>query len=257
MSHRKAVREGNQIEFLRNGNESSCHAPSYKERGKDRRLRDVSVLKGKIGEEFAETLAERAAAGVQVSCLFDGVSAAKMDLSLIDDMDQAGARVAWFHSPCWYTLHKLNNRMHCRILVVDGCVGFTGGVGIADEWNGDCEDPKHWRETHVRVEGSAVRDLLGAFWEHWSEATEQMLTGSHFPDIPSFDGARCTSPAVRSRRQAPSWKLFTRLSRAPEGVYGLRPATSSHARLSSTSFAAVAAASRCASSSTAPIATKK
>lgn len=182
------VREGNNIQVLRNGDEIF---PAMLDaiRGAQKTVVFETYLywKGKIGEEFAEALAERASAGAQVSCLFDAVGAAKMDLSLIEDMDQAGARVAWFRPPRWYTLHKLNNRTHRRILVVDGCVGFTGGVGIGDEWSGDCEDPDHWRETHVRVEGPAVRDLLGAFWEHWTEATEQMLTGSHFPDLASSD----------------------------------------------------------------------
>lgn len=182
------VREGNHIQVLRNGNEIfPAMLQAIKGAQKTVVFETYLYWKGKIGQEFADALAERASAGVQVSCLFDGVGAAKMDPLLIDDMDQAGARVAWFRPPHWYTLHKLNNRTHRRILVVDGCAGFAGGVGIADEWDGDCEDPDHWRETHVRVEGPAVRDLLGAFWEHWTEATEQMLTGSHFPDIPSFD----------------------------------------------------------------------
>lgn len=182
------VRGGNQIQVLRNGNEIfPAMLEAIRSAEKTIAFETYLYWKGKIGEEFADALSERALAGVQVSCLLDGVGAAKVDLSLIDDMDQAGVHVAWFRPPRWYTLQKLNNRTHRRILVVDGCVGFTGGVGIADAWTGDCEDPEHWRETHVRVEGPTIRDLLGAFWEHWSEATEQMLTGSHFPDIASFD----------------------------------------------------------------------
>ncbi|MGH3922384.1 MAG: phospholipase D-like domain-containing protein, partial [Pseudonocardiaceae bacterium] len=183
------VREGNKIQVLRNGNEIfPVMLDAIRNAQKAVVFETYLYWKGTIGEEFAEALAERASAGVQVSCLLDAVGAATMDFSLIDDMDQAGAHVAWFHPPRWYTLGKLNNRTHRRILVVDGCVAFTGGVGIADEWTGDCEDPDHWRETQVRVEGPAARDLLGAFWEHWAEATERMLTGSHFPDVASFDG---------------------------------------------------------------------
>lgn len=183
-----SVREGNRIQVLRNGDEIF---PAMLEaiRGAQKTIAFETYLywKGNIGGRFAEALAERAAAGVQVSCLFDGVGAVQMDRSLIHDMNGAGAQVAWFRSPCWYTLHKLNNRTHRRILVVDGYIGFTGGVGIADEWSGNCEDPDHWRETQVRIEGPASRDLLGAFWEHWTEATGQMLTGAHFPDIKIFD----------------------------------------------------------------------
>jgi cardiolipin synthase len=111
-----------------------------------------------------------------------------MDRALIDRLDDAGAKVAWFRPAKWYTLHKLNNRTHRKILVVDGRVGFTGGVGIAEEWTGNCEDPGHWRDTHVRVEGPAARDLLGGFLDNWAEATQCILSGpDHLPDLDGFD----------------------------------------------------------------------
>ncbi|MDP8975305.1 MAG: phospholipase D-like domain-containing protein [Actinomycetota bacterium] len=77
--------------------------------------------------------------------------------------------------------------MHRRVLVVDGRIGFAGGVGIAEQWTGNAEDPDHWRETHVKVEGPAVRDLLGAFLENWTEATGEILTGRHLPELAGFD----------------------------------------------------------------------
>ncbi len=182
------VREGNRIQVLRNGDEIfPAMLTAIKSAKKTVVFETYLYWKGNIGEEFAEALTERASAGVQVSCLFDGVGAAKMDRSLIRDMERAGAHVAWFRPPRWYTLHKLNNRTHRRVLVADGYIGFTGGIGIADEWCGNCEDPDHWRETQVRIEGPAARELLGAFWEHWTEATNHMLSGAHFPDIRVFD----------------------------------------------------------------------
>src|SRR6266700_2062319 len=143
---------------------------------------------GSIAPEFAHALAGRARAGVEVNVLLDAVGAAKMDRSLFDQLKEAGATVAWFRPPHWYTLHKLNNRTHRKILVVDGRVGFTGGVGIAEEWTGDCEDPGHWRDTHVRVEGPVVRDLLGGFLDNWAEATNVILAGTaHLPDLRGDD----------------------------------------------------------------------
>jgi hypothetical protein len=79
---------------------------------------------GSIAPEFAEALAERAEAGVEVNVLLDAVGAAKMDRGLIDRLEEAGAKVAWFRPPKWYTLHKLNNRTHRKILVIDGRVGL-------------------------------------------------------------------------------------------------------------------------------------
>src|SRR3712207_6336739 len=146
---------------------------------------------GSIAPEFAGALAERAEAGVEVNVLLDAVGAARMDHSLAERLERAGARVAWFRPVRWWTLHKLNNRSHRKILVVDGRVGFTGGAGIAEEGTGDCEDPDHWRDTHVRAEGPAVRDLLGGFLGNWAEAPGTILTGrGHLPVLePYEDGA--------------------------------------------------------------------
>jgi cardiolipin synthase len=77
--------------------------------------------------------------------------------------------------------------MHRRLLIVDGTLGFAGGVGIADVWMGDAEDPEHWRETHVVVEGPAVRDIAGGFQENWAEAAGVVLGPSHFPEVAAFD----------------------------------------------------------------------
>lgn len=95
--------------------------------------------------------------------------------------------VAFFRPPKWHTVHKLNNRMHRRLLIVDGRTAFAGGVGIADVWAGDAEDPEHWRETHLEIEGPAVLDLVGGFHENWTEATKTVLGGDHYPKPESFD----------------------------------------------------------------------
>ena len=146
---------------------------------------------GSIAEEFVAALEERAQAGVEVNVLLDAVGAAKMDRALVRRLEDAGVVVAWFRPPRWYSSHKLDNRTHRKVLVVDGQVGFTGGVGIAEEWTGDCEDEDHWRDTHLRVEGPAVRGLYGGFLENWVEATRTILSGPHLPTLaPGSGGVR-------------------------------------------------------------------
>ena len=81
----------------------------------------------------------------------------------ITTVEDAGVHVSFFRKPRWHTVHKLNNRMHRRLLIVDGRIAYAGGVGIADVWAGDAEDPEHWRETHLEIEGPAVIDLVGGF----------------------------------------------------------------------------------------------
>ncbi len=139
---------------------------------------------GEIACEVAGALCERARAGVEVNVLLDAVGSAKMDRSLVRQMEEAGATFAYFRPPKPYAMRRLNNRTHRKLLIADGEVGMTGGVGIADQWTGDAQDPEHWRDTHVRVRGPIVRGLQGAFAENWLEATGHVLVGpGHLPPL--------------------------------------------------------------------------
>lgn len=160
--------------------------------------------KGEIGERIADAVCERARAGVTCRVLLDAVGAAKMDPEIIARMEESGVLVRRFRPPKPYALRRLNNRTHRKILVADGRVGLTGGVGIADEWTGDAQDPDHWRDTHLRVRGPAVRGLQGAFAENWLEATGQVLTGhDDLPELsPLPDGAGDAMQVIRSRAGA-------------------------------------------------------
>ena len=139
---------------------------------------------GEIGKTFADALAERARAGVKVRILIDWVGSQKMDEALLKEMTDAGAEIHKYHPPRWYNINRLNNRTHRKILVVDGKVGFTGGVGIADEWSGDAQDEKHWRDTHYRVAGPAVAQMQAAFADNWLKVSGLVLHGdAYFPAI--------------------------------------------------------------------------
>ncbi|HZS20335.1 MAG TPA: phospholipase D-like domain-containing protein [Pseudonocardiaceae bacterium] len=181
-------REGNRLEILRNGCEIF---PAMLETiNSARECIDFSTYiywTGDIAPKFADALIAKASAGVEVNVVLDAQGSVKMDHGIIDRMRAAGATVVWFRPPHWYNVHKLNKRMHRRILIVDGKVGFMGGVGIAEEWDGNAEDQEHQRETHVRIAGPAVRDLMGGFLENWTEGTSALLSASHFPDIDAFN----------------------------------------------------------------------
>ena len=139
---------------------------------------------GGIGKELAEALAERARAGVTVSVLLDWVGSLKMDEALIQLMKDAGARVHRYRPLHWYNLGRMNNRTHRKLLVVDGRVGFTGGVGVAEQWTGHAQDPDHWRDMHFRLEGPAVAQFQAAFNDNWIKATGEVLNGAdYFPPL--------------------------------------------------------------------------
>jgi cardiolipin synthase len=101
---------------------------------------------------------------------------------MLDEMREAGVRVIQYRPLRWYSVVRLNNRTHRKLLVVDGKVGFTGGVGIADQWTGHAQDPDHWREAHFKVEGPAVAQFQAAFNDNWIKATGTLLNGpDYFP----------------------------------------------------------------------------
>lgn len=139
---------------------------------------------GQVAEQFAAALIERAQAGVKVHVLLDWLGSAKMELALIERMRAAGVEIERFHKPRLRHLHRMNNRTHRRVLVVDGRIGFTGGVGIGDEWLGDAQGPEHWRESHFRVEGPVVAQMQAVFMDNWTRATGRVLhTGEYFPEL--------------------------------------------------------------------------
>jgi cardiolipin synthase len=135
---------------------------------------------GEIGKEFADALSERSRAGVKVRVMLDWVGSGKIDASYLEQMQQAGVEVQRYNKPAWYSFGRMNNRTHRKLLIVDGKVGFTGGVGIADQWSGNAQDENHWRDTHFRIEGPAVAQMQTAFHENWSEVTGKVLHGADF-----------------------------------------------------------------------------
>jgi len=114
---------------------------------------------GSVGQRFTEALIERARSGVKVHLIIDAVGSGKADATQLRAMRAAGAEVEKYQPIHWYSLKRINNRTHRKLLIVDERIGFTGGVGIADKWDGDAEAPEHWRDTHFRVVRPVVAQM--------------------------------------------------------------------------------------------------
>ena len=179
---------GNRLELLENGDAIfPAMLAAISSARKTVNFEAYIFWSSEVGARFRDALAERAAHGVAVRVLLDAVgsSGQRLKASDVDAMRRAGCRVEFFHSMKPWVLWVFNHRNHRRILVVDGTVGFTGGVGFADQWRGDADSHEHWRDTQLRVKGPAVRGLQRAFQENWSEVTGEPLVGSEFfPDLP-------------------------------------------------------------------------
>lgn len=139
---------------------------------------------GRIGGEFADALCERARAGVRVHVLLDWVGSKRMEPAILQQLLASPIQVERYHPLTWFHLGRLNNRTHRKLLVLDGRIGFTGGVGIAAEWTGDAQDHRHWRDTHFRVEGPVVAQLQAAFLDNWMKVRREVLHGpEYFPPL--------------------------------------------------------------------------
>jgi len=177
--------EGNKVETLLNGDQI-FPAMLAAIRGAQKTITFETYIywSETIGEEFSAALTERARAGVKVHVMLDFIGSMKMNDEAMQKMRDAGVQLQRYHKPAWWKLARLNNRTHRKLLIVDGTVGFTGGVGIADQWRGNAQDENHWRDTHFRVEGPVVGQMQAVFTDNWTKATGVVLDGAdYFPPL--------------------------------------------------------------------------
>jgi cardiolipin synthase len=178
--------EGNQVDVLRNGDQIF---PAMLEaiRGAQATVDLMTFVywQGDIARDFAAAMSERAQAGVRVRLLIDALGGRLIEQDLVEQMDNAGVAVEWFRKPLLKSPFKSNHRLHRKVAVVDGRIGFTGGVGIAAEWTGDARNENEWRDTHLRVQGPAVDGLQSAFIQDWAETGRELYDADdEFPVQP-------------------------------------------------------------------------
>jgi cardiolipin synthase A/B len=183
--------EGNRVDVLRNGVEifpAMLSAIEEAEHTVD--MLTYVYWTGDIADRFADALTDAARRGVRVRLILDGFGAASMDRGLVDRMAEAGCVIEWFRPPTTWKVWEVDRRTHRKVLVCDEEVGFTGGVGIAAEWEGDARTPAEWRDTHVRVTGPAVDGLRAAFVSEWMESGHPLFDErDRFPVQPQHGDA--------------------------------------------------------------------
>jgi cardiolipin synthase len=139
---------------------------------------------GEVAEMLIDAMIERSRAGVEVRLVVDALGSSGLRGACVARLRAAGCRVSFYQSLAWHRLHRINNRTHRELLVVDGRVAFTGGAGVADWWLKPHGRAPAWRDTMVRVEGPIVAALQGVFAENWLECCGEILTGPrHFPRL--------------------------------------------------------------------------
>jgi cardiolipin synthase len=187
-----AILPGNRVTALQNGDQifppmlAAIHGAQH-----SITFETYIYWSGDIGQKFSDALCERAQAGVKVHVLLDWLGTGKIDGRFLTAMKAAGVEVERYHPLHWYNLSRVNNRTHRKLLVVDGRIGFTGGVGIADEWEGNGTAKDHWRDSHYQIEGPAVAQMQAAFGDNWIKTRAKVLFGNaYYPELTPLGPSR-------------------------------------------------------------------
>jgi cardiolipin synthase len=164
------VTVGNQFQILNNGDEVFPAMLAAIDGARQRVSFETFVFEqSEIGRRFVDAFVRAASRGVMVNIVVDFVGASGMSSETINRLRAAGCHVSSYNRTKWYDLEEVNYRTHRKILVVDGEVSFTGGVGIADHWLGHAQGPDHWRDVQVQMRGPVARLLEAAFYENFIE----------------------------------------------------------------------------------------
>jgi cardiolipin synthase A/B len=197
-----ALAPGHRVEVLLNGD------GTYPRMWEDLRSAQRSITlqlyygaPGRMARTIGDIRRERLAAGVRVFILYDAFGTVDIPADELKAFRAAGANIEPFRPIRLSRLHLAQNRSHVRGIVIDGRIGWTGGFGIDDKWFGDGHTDAGWRETNVRFEGPAVRQLEAAFAAAWAEATGVLFTArltSESQDDGVTAGLLYTTPTLGS-----------------------------------------------------------
>jgi cardiolipin synthase A/B len=164
------VLSGDAYTVLRNGDEVFPAMLEAIGQGRTRISMETFIYEdGEVGDQFTQALIDAARRGVTVRVVLDAIGgelSAESEKRLTD----AGVSVVTFNPVRPWTIEETNYRTHRKVLVVDGEVAFTGGIGLADHWLGNADAEEHWRDTQIKVIGPAVRALEASFYENWLES---------------------------------------------------------------------------------------
>ena len=203
---------GNHVDILLNGDET------FPVLLKDLRAAKKTITfeafifrKSKIGDEIIAVFEQRCRAGVRAAILLDAHGSENLPADYVERLRRAGCEVVPDFRPLRpWNLERSNKRNHRRIVVIDGRIGFTGGYGIDETWNGDGRTKGRWRETNVKLEGPVVQQLQEAFIEHWKEATGALLGTDDYlayPAVGTQDGP-VQAQVIRSSPRRDNYALY-------------------------------------------------
>jgi cardiolipin synthase A/B len=170
------VEQGGTITTLNNGDE---FVPSLLDAiGHAERTINFAVYiwsEGSFSDQLLAALEKKQREGVTVRVLLDGLGSIKVPDSDFEPLIKAGGKVQKFRAPRFGQLTRFHRRNHRRSIVIDGEIGFTGGMAVSDIWLGHAQDTDHWRDIMFKVTGPLAQSLQSAFADLWVSASGELL----------------------------------------------------------------------------------
>jgi cardiolipin synthase len=184
---------GNKVQILKDGSEIFPEMLKAIKEAEETIHLETYIYRGdRIGWLFAEALAEKAREGVSVKLIYDSLGSLTTDRALFRFMEEEGVELFEYHPIApwkrgWNLRWNLKRRDHRKILVVDGRCGFVGGINIGDEYADLTEGGGGWRDTHLKLEGPAVRKLQQIFLSTWFKNKKRRLKAdpTYYPQVSS------------------------------------------------------------------------
>jgi cardiolipin synthase A/B len=132
---------------------------------------------GEVSSQILDKLIQKQRSGVQVRVLLDGMGGKHAPDELFEELQKAGGKVEKYRTASFGKLTRYHRRNHRRSIVIDGHIGFTGGMAVKDVWLGTAQDPEHWRDMMFKVNGAMARGLQDAFVDEWASSSGEILIG--------------------------------------------------------------------------------
>ncbi len=221
---RVAMKPGNRLHVLRGGSEAYPEMIEAIDAAERSVLMESYIFNAdRVGRMFAEALLAAAWRGVSVNLIVDGFGTLGIPSSFFAKMADAGVQILVYRSMApWRRSFGLSRRNHRKLLVVDGCVGFTGGMNIGDAWLPQDQGGQGWHDIHVRVEGPAVRDMASLSVATWHNQTGRVLDARvHLPEVPESGEAvvGVIGSRERKKRRAIRHTYLHAIKRARRYIY--------------------------------------
>lgn len=181
------------------------------------------VRSDNLGQKLLDALTEKAKEGVEVKFLYDGMGGRKLARNYFKEFKKAGGKVAVFFPPFLsYFSFRINYRNHRKICIIDGEEAYIGGFNIGDEYLGLSKKFGFWRDTHIKIKGSAVEELKLRFIKDWKFAVKN--DDNFYADTPTKKGSGRAGVQIVSSGPDSQWAsikdgYFSMITKAKKRIY--------------------------------------